>query len=162
MILGIAIFIIFFSITFILVKNTIYEDEVFSVGIVLTIVMPLFVVFGIGLFFSEEYFKTDFKPEKTYDIINIKDINSVSGNFFLGSGSINGTMKYIFYYKEKEYIKLKQIDYRDAVIRYSKKPKVTKWKSDFKWVWYYKESKTYYEINIPEGTIKQNYILDGE
>ena len=35
----------------------------------------------------------------TYKIETLQDNNSVSGSFFLGSGSIEGKMKYVFYYE---------------------------------------------------------------
>jgi len=101
----------------------------------------------------------------------LQDNNSVSGSFFLGSGYINGEMKYVFYYETDGGYKMKQIDYDKALIKYTNEtPKVET----------YREVQTDAFINkfsvymsgcgcnnkniiyVPKGTIKQNYNLDAQ
>lgn len=114
-------------------------------------------------------------PMQTYDkhyslsIETLQDNSSVSGNFFLGCGQIEGKMKYVFYYEEKGLYRMMQIDYNMVQIKYSdSKPKVNITEN------YPTESiinyfafdtdlfdKTYI-IEVPKGTIKNNYNLDAQ
>lgn len=109
--------------------------------------------------------------EKVYsfNIENLQDNNSTNGSLFLGSGQINGEMKYIFYYKENEFYKMGQIDYDKAKIKYSNgQPRINviqkypvncllnNFSIDFDAF-----DKTYI-IKIPKGTIKNDYSLDAK
>lgn len=116
-------------------------------------------------------------PSKTETVIDtyyleaLQDNNSVSGSFFLGSGYINGEMKYVFYYETDGGYKIKQLSYDNALIKYTNEtPKVET----------YREVQTDAFINkfsvymggcgcnnkniiyVPKGTIKQNYNLDAQ
>lgn len=99
----------------------------------------------------------------TFEIENLQDNNSVSGSFFIGTGSIDGVMKYVFYHKVDGGFKMMQLDYKDTIIKYSNDlPRVEK-------LCNYSESnfgvsflRTIYVIYVPEGTIKQSYILDAQ
>ena len=112
-------------------------------------------------------------PMDTYDkhysfnIETLQDNNSISGGFFLGCGQIEGKMKYIFYYEEKGLYRMEQLDYNLVQIKYTdSKPKVNVTENypsnafinnfalDFDAF-----SKTYI-IEVPKGTIKNNYNLD--
>ncbi len=100
---------------------------------------------------------------------SLQDNNNVSGNFFLGCGQIEGKMKFVFYYKTKEFYRMAQIDYDLVDIKYSdNKPKVNISTT------YPTESfinnfaidldcydKTFI-IEVPKGTIKNNYSLDAQ
>jgi hypothetical protein len=66
----------------------------------------------------------------TYNIVSLKDNNSVSGNFLLCSGSINGEMKYTFYYEENGFYKMKQIDIDNTSIKYSDDIKVERYREE--------------------------------
>ena len=46
----------------------------------------------------------------TYNLEALQDNNSVKGSFFLGSGQIDGKMKYVFYYERDGFYKLEQAD----------------------------------------------------
>ncbi|MDD3773109.1 MAG: hypothetical protein PHC38_10710 [Weeksellaceae bacterium] len=105
----------------------------------------------------------------TYNLEALQDNNSVKGSFFLGSGQIEGKMKYVFYYENEGYYKLEQADYNEVKVKYSdEKPKAERFKRknvkdafinnfaiDFNC---YQE----YIIYVPKGTIKQNYSLDAQ
>lgn len=105
----------------------------------------------------------------TYKIEALQDNNSVSGSFFLGSGNIKGDMKYVFYYEDNGYYKLKQIRCNNASIKYSDEtPKVEKYDivpvkdafiNNFS-IYICTVSK--YIIYVPNGSIKQNYTLDAQ
>ena len=105
----------------------------------------------------------------TYNLEALQDNNSIKGSFFLGSGQIDGKMKYVFYYEKDGYYKLEQADYNKVKVKYSdEKPKaelfnrknvkdafINNFAIDFN---YYQE----YIIYVPKGTIKQNYSLDAQ
>lgn len=50
----------------------------------------------------------------TYNLEALQDNNSVNGSFFLGTGQIEGKMKYVFYYEKDGYYKLEQADYNEV------------------------------------------------
>lgn len=105
----------------------------------------------------------------TYNLEALQDNNSVKGSFFLGSGQIEGKMKYVFYYEKDGYYKLEQADYEEVKVKYSdEKPKVERFNRN-----YVKDalinhfaidlnSYQEYIIYVPKGTIKQNYSLDAQ
>ena len=109
--------------------------------------------------------------DKNYslNIETLQDNNSVSGNFFLGCGQIECKMKYVFYYEENGLYRMMQLDYNLVQIKYSDgKPKVNVTENY--------PSKTFinnfaidldafdktYIIEVPKGTIKNNYNLDAQ
>jgi hypothetical protein len=105
----------------------------------------------------------------TYNLEALQDNNSVKGSFFLGSGQIEGKMKYVFYYENEGYYKLEQADYNEVKVKYSdEKPKAERFnRKNVKDAFinnfaidcnYYQE----YIIYVPKGTIKQNYTLDAQ
>jgi hypothetical protein len=105
----------------------------------------------------------------TYNLEALQDNNSVKGSFFLGSGQIEGKMKYVFYYENEGYYKLEQVDYNEVKVKYSdEKPKAELFnRKNVKDAFInnfaidcncYQE----YIIYVPKGTIKQNYTLDAQ
>jgi len=114
-------------------------------------------------------------PMDTYDkhyslnIETLQDNNSVSGNFFLGCGQIEGKMKYVFYYEENGLYRMMQLDYNLVQIKYSDgKPKVNVTENYPSGAFINKLAidldafhKTYI-IEVPKGTIKNNYNLDAQ
>lgn len=112
-------------------------------------------------------------PAETYirhssqKLASIRDNNSVNGSFYLGSGQIEGRMKFVFYYEIDGEFRMKQLDYMDVSIRYSDtQPQVIK--SEFcptkAWINYFAidmDDDTY-TIEIPKGSIRNNYDLDAQ
>tara|TARA_R110002020_G_scaffold381847_1_gene592758 strand:+ start:189 stop:692 length:504 start_codon:yes stop_codon:yes gene_type:complete len=104
-----------------------------------------------------------------YDIETLQDNSSVSGDFFLGSGNIEGNMKYVFYYKTNGGFKMKQIDYDDVIIKYSETRKEViehkeemvsdSWINNFA---YDASTVLEYEVFVPKGTIRSNFNLDAQ
>jgi hypothetical protein len=115
----------------------------------------------------------------SYNIENLQDNNSINGSFFIGCGNIEGKMKYVFYYKLKgdninnEEFKMMQINSDLTIIRYTDKtlPKVIvneilPVETDKSFINYFAidlniGDKTYI-IEVPKGSIKQNYNLDAQ
>jgi len=105
----------------------------------------------------------------TYNLEALQDNNSVKGSFFLGSGQIEGKMKYVFYYENDGYYKLEQADYNEVKVKYSdEKPKAERFnRKNVKDAFinnFAIDCNSYQEyiIYVPKGTIKQNYSLDAQ
>lgn len=140
-----------------------FSDYTFSVviGILLGFIFSLFVAIMLPMDTYDKHY--------SLDIETLQDNNSVSGNFFLGCGQIEGKMKYVFYYEENGLYRMMQLDYNLVQIKYSdSKPKVNvtenypsdafinKFAIDLNVL-----DKTYI-IEVPKGTIKNNYNLDAQ
>lgn len=105
----------------------------------------------------------------TYNLEALQDNNSVKGSFFLGSGQIDGKMKYVFYYENEGYYKLEQADYNKVKVKYSdENPKAERFnRKNVKDAFINNFAIDYncyqeYIIYVPKGTIKQNYSLDAQ
>ena len=125
--------------------------------------------FVIGLFIALWLPMETYTKHYSINIELIKDNNSTKGSFFLGSGNIDGRMKYIFYVEENGFYRMMQLDYDDALIKYSNNtPRlnvseltctdatINQYAIDLN------IGETLYIIEVPEGTIKNNYSLDAE
>jgi len=128
--------------------------------------MGVIVGVGIAIFIPS---KTEIK-ETVYKIEALQDNNTVSGSFFLGCGQINGDMKYVFYYQDSDSLfKLKQLPYEIVSIKYSNETKVTRYEEVLQ-----KDALINkfslgcgcgyptYVIEVPKGTIINNYTLDAK
>lgn len=114
-------------------------------------------------------------PMKTYDkhsslnIENLQDNNSVNGDFFLGCGQIEGKMKYVFYYEENGLYRMMQLDYEKVKIKYTEgSPKVNvieNYPTD-SFINYFALDLDAFDLNyiieVPKGTIQNNYNLDAK
>ena len=105
----------------------------------------------------------------TYNLEALQDNNSVKGSFFLGSGQIEGKMKYVFYYERDGFYKMEQADYEEVKVKYSdEKPKAERFnRKNVKDAFinnFAIDCNSYQEyiIYVPKGTIKQNYSLDAQ
>ena len=102
------------------------------------------------------------KVLQSNEIISLKDNSTYKGSFFLGSGSIKNEPMFFYYKKVGKGFKLESIPTRKAIIIYSiESPKVEqiKYISNSKWSI---NPRIRYNIYIPSGTIKTNFILDSE
>lgn len=102
----------------------------------------------------------------TVNIESLQDSNGVVGSFFLGSGTIGNEMCYIFYQENNGYYQLTKINSRYASIKYSsEKPKITVYEQkptdDLINIFALDIlSEKEYIIEVPKGTILNNYKLD--
>ena len=136
------------------------------------ILVSIFAILIGGIIGTSVAFALPAKTEivkTTYNLEALQDNNSVKGSFFLGSGQIDGKMKYVFYYERDGFYKLEQADYEEVKIKYSdEKPKAERFnRKNVKDAFInnfaidcncYQE----YIIYVPKGTIKQNYSLDAQ
>lgn len=106
----------------------------------------------------------------THNLISLKDNNSISGSFFLGSGIINNEMRYSYYYNcGNDNYKLTSVSANNTYVKYTKdKPRIEyhykeiNSKSNWKYFSNLLSDGGYYIIYIPEGSIKYNFVLDAE
>jgi len=116
-------------------------------GLLVSIVIP----HGIKTTYETSYIET------------LNDNSSTGGVLFLGSGHIDGSMKYTFYCKVEDGFKMKQIDYDRAKIVYSNDlPRVDKVIEESDNLFSIHIYKSRYIIYVPKGTIQQNYNLDAK
>lgn len=105
-----------------------------------------------------------------YKIESLQDNNSIHGGFFLGCGSVNGEMRYVFYYETDGGYKMKQLRADDVLIKYADdNPRIEVHKKirtdDLINKFSLRGGCGYcvkYIIYVPKGTIKQNYVLDAQ
>lgn len=102
-------------------------------------------------------------------IANLQDGNSIHGSFFLGTGQVDGVMKYTYYTKDGEFYQLHQMDASNIKVRYtSGSPRITfmkrvldkdetinRWGFDLDI-----GNKTDYIIEVPKGSVKSDFTLD--
>lgn len=145
-------------------------------SIIITILVSGLISFILSVIFSICYLKwTDVEYEYKYEyleIVNLQDNSLTSGSFFLGSGSINETPYYIYYYKTEDcFYKMGKTNANNAKIKITdgtprkvirKKFIVAKNFIERNFVVIPpKESKTVY-FEVPPGSIKEIYNLDAK
>ena len=101
------------------------------------------------------------------DYFNIKE--SLVNEVVKGCGQIEGKVKYVFYYEEKGLYRMIQLDYNLVQIKYSEgKPKINiieNYPSDAFINNFAIDLDIFnkiYIIEVPKGTIKNNYNLDAQ
>ncbi len=157
-----------FEAIFFVIKSTVVG---IVVGVVLGLVMAI--ILSLYVFVKNDVTRTvePFYPR----IENLQDNPSTKGQFYFGSGNINGSMKYAFYIKEKDTLTgnksfhLVLLDYKDVSIVYTDgQPRVDAVVIHRKETWQFKYSflketeVDRYIIHVPRGTIKNNYQLDAQ
>lgn len=133
-------------------------------GIIWLIVF--FIVGGtIGLFPEKKYI-----PTESINIVAMSDNFQTGGNFFLGTGSLNGVPYYFYYEQAKDsgYIQGK-VKAENAVIYEQdslKNPKIQFYTKEFvdsnweNWSLSFACSHERAEIFVPKGSIKRNFNFD--
>jgi hypothetical protein len=109
--------------------------------------------------------KIEYDQISKQELIALKDNISINGSFFLGSGNIDGKLKYYFYIKTKSGgFKAQNIEADNVeIFENNKTPCIIKYESKFKniiWNWIAFTIKEKAEINIPKGSILRNYKLN--
>jgi len=104
------------------------------------------------------------------EIVQLRDTGfSVSGGFFLGSGSVNGQPAYLYYIKADGGYKLKSVRASSVTIRYiydNSTPRIEYIRVEYYYTHYwlneprflYSGSRQKIIIYVPEGSIRQYYL----
>jgi len=114
-------------------------------------------------------------PMELYDKVSylnvetLQDNNSVKGDFFLGCGQVEGKMKYVFYVEKNGFYEMQQLDYDVVKIKYTDSIPTVKVIEKYptesainKWGFDWDAFDKRYIIQVPKGTIKNNYNLDAQ
>jgi hypothetical protein len=141
-----------------------WED--YFIPMVLGVIAGAFIGCIIGLCMPS---KTEVKYSKT-NIVCLQDESGLSGRFFLGSGNIEGRMRYVFYSDNGDSTyRMQQLDYDIVSIKYtSQQPAVIKryvtLTEDFinHFTIHSLNHLTRFTIEVPKGTINANYNLDAK
>jgi uncharacterized protein YneF (UPF0154 family) len=123
----------------------------------------------LGIWISIALPMSTYNKHYSVNIETLQDNSSVSGQFFLGCGQIDGDMKYVLYFEEKGLYQMMQIKYNLVQIKYSKRTprlNITEICPTDSWVNNFAldfdiYDKTYI-IEVPKGTIRNNYNLDAQ
>lgn len=121
----------------------------------------------IGAFVSMALPTKTKSVEKTYIIESMNDGTGIDGRFFIGSGVVKDKVKFTFYYHDLGAFKLGFIDADKAHVMYTKgEPFIKKvYKKEVDGYFWNNfsllfDDDAYYYICVPEGSIKQNFVLD--
>lgn len=103
---------------------------------------------------------------QNYDLAALNDSSSVSGAMFLGSGVIDGTMKYSYYRADGAAKQLETVNASDIrVFEDTDKAYVRKsvnCTSSWEWLTSCVMSPEVVEIHVPKSTIRQGFVLDAK
>lgn len=100
------------------------------------------------------------------ELVSLRDSDGLHGSFFLGTGSIGSTEYYFYYKKVGEGFKPGKIEVDNNVTVFEKKRndgllKVyeTRLANGLLWIFGLTSSERSFEIMIPEGSLKQNFVI---
>lgn len=135
----------------------------FIIGCLINFILMLLMFFMINIHASKKEV-----IDTTIFIKAIKDNKSSNGNFFLGSGNINGEIYYYYMTCKDDNTQIKKIENNDNVYMIEnniEKPKIIFYKKEFvnpkfKYMPCLGAGKV--KIYIPKGALKMNYNIDME
>ncbi|NFH75761.1 hypothetical protein [Clostridium botulinum] len=135
----------------------------FIMGCLINFILMILIFFMINIHASKKEV-----IDTTVFIKAIKDNQSINGNFFLGSGNINGEIYYYYMTCKDDNTQIKKIKNNDNVYMIEnniEKPKIIFYKKEFvnpklKDMPCLGTGKI--KIYIPKGTLKMNYNIDME
>ena len=137
-----------------------------AMGLVLGALLGVLVMFVLSGLISSVAERESYQAEEK-KLYAVQDTFGTEGSFFLGSGSVDGKMEYVYLTKENKGYLMQSVPVEDVFIieDNTTKPKMTKhyerFKNDtleliFPDLW----GDTYYNITIPKGSIKYDYNID--
>lgn len=128
--------------------------------------VPLAFIMGIRETAEDKDF--DYKKESSIEIAAFEDNITSEGSFYLGSGSVEGVMKYFYMIEREGGLQTESIP-SDNTIIYDKDEKLKKPRIDVYEGTYNKMgsvgkmlniTKTKYKVYVPKGSVKTNYNVD--
>lgn len=125
----------------------------------------------IGIIIASPFPMKTHLEKRQIIIENLQDGNSIHGSFFLGIGSVDGSMKYTYYTREGDLYELNQMDANKVKVRYTNgRPRITfnkrvqdkdSWINNWAIDWDLVDC-TDYVIEVPKGSIKSDFTLDAK
>ncbi|MFW6030090.1 MAG: hypothetical protein ACOCRO_07525 [Halanaerobiales bacterium] len=133
-----------------------YEGIFTGLGSGFLIGLLIILILISGIAFPTKYVVTNKQP-----IYALDGTNSIEGSFFLGTGSVNSSMKYYYLVKEDGGYSVESVPSNRVVIYYSNTPRIKtlklQYKNDFLKKHFPLGLNRKYKIYIPEGTIKHDF-----
>ena len=136
------------------------------IGLV-SVIVAMLVALLIGSIATGCGAKTEVLTQETRNLYALADGDDIHGHFFLGSGTIDETMKYVYIVEtEGKGYKMESIGVRSAYVQYSdEQPTITKtvyiFESDILNFFGFCDEIEYL-FRIPEGSITNSYIINLE
>lgn len=134
-------------------------------GIFIGAIIGLILMFA-SLVIAHLIFDTEYVYIDTKEVYALQDNMNTTGQFFLGSGSVDSKMKYYFIVKEDKGMNMQSVDAKESYVNEidNAKPNVNHYQQQFKnktvqWLtpaWPSDE----YIFEIPTDSIIQNYNID--
>ena len=105
--------------------------------------------------------------ESSKELIALKDNSTIDGTFFLGSGSINGEMKYVAMVKDKNGYKMETYRIEDVYINevdnnFRIEEIGYEFKNENMYLFFGNIKNHTYRVYIPKDSVVQNYKIDLE
>jgi hypothetical protein len=143
-----------------------FIDYAFGVFVAL-FVLGIFALVGLGLSaILGAFLPKEKRQEWKGTLVALRDKDSVGGNFFLGSGRIEGAPYYFYYYKFEDGFKPSKCpaDWHTTVREEDRKDgRIVHLQKDFKYQWMWWIAVAFhdyeYEITIPTGSIRQGFSI---
>ena len=105
--------------------------------------------------------------QNIYELVALADTSQMSGKVFLGTGSIDETQYYIYYYRESGSIRQGKVPVESTeIFEWSETDKgkleevPLKFKSNWEYLITFPSFDTQYRIYVPEGSITNSFNLD--
>jgi hypothetical protein len=161
---------IIISVYFIIVAIIFLSERSFDIALRLAIMPSIFFGLIASALCSGLIPDYTYKVAKTETLACLQDGNSTSGSFFLGCGTINGTMKYTYYAKDEDgYVLRQEVADEDVKIKYTNDvPHIDKLyprlknRSLIAKLTFFPLASVKTIFYIPQGSIKQDYTLDAK
>lgn len=149
-----------------------YDGDFLTEAIGNSILSAFFLSLVVGLLVGGIVAKSspnEYKIMSTESLLVIQDNKEIEGSFFLGCGTINGNMKYVYIVEEEFGQTMKSINVNDVYLKETQdnEPKIVHYKQQVinrklnfwfltdEWL---NDTKTV--IEVPNGTIKYDYNID--
>lgn len=134
-------------------------------GLLLMSIIGSLIGLAISILFSCIPLQRHWIQNNYVELLALQDNHTISGSFFLGSGDVNGKMKYYFYYKCQNggYIMDALDVYNTKIFEYDMTPHILSYKQVYtKSIFNYLGLiySTKHEIYIPKNSILRDIRLD--
>ena len=157
---GLALIFCFVTLSCIFVD--IAEDTNYTIIVfIITMVLAVSLLFGFYKC-DNSHWEYSNEPYKTERIAALNDNNLMHGRFYLRSGYIDEDLYYQYIIKSGSGFNTSRVKASDATLYYDADNYRVEWyKAEKGWL-YFRESKSYAKIYIPEGSISNDYTVDLE
>lgn len=151
-------------------KNKVFDDDKtikILDGILYSFIscMVSGLIFFLALAITTSVTNVKYTTTSSYKIFALQDNQNTAGSFFLGSGTLDGVMKYTYMVETYDGYLMQSIEADTVTIKYSNDPKIETFTREFtnstvKFLFIAPIGGSKQIISIPEGSIKNGYNVD--